>query len=339
MHRRALLVTLAGLSGCTSLVGNPLGGGSGSTTGSGGSGGSGTGTSETVSPEPGETEAPSGQATEATTDVQTPSAAALDRMSVSELLTLSRASLARAVETYASAGRTGSLTGVTAATDTFDPGAVVDHLYGARRAYEAADRQGLPTDVQTEISRLGRAESFLRLSIDAQVLLIEAHDDLEEITTAIEFVDPETARSLADRVDARQERTRQTIAELSNDRYERAVRVVEPLSREEYLAKRDQFSTERTVLEDVHEALPAVVEGVALFARARGRRQSGAPYAAADLSREAEIAFTNGAKALRDVGSQIPRQGQGFAGVVAALRTAADDGRIEAQAFYRDIET
>lgn len=334
MHRRALLVTLAGLSGCTSLVGNPLGGGSGSD----GSGGSGTGPSETASDDSGGTDTDS-ERTNTPAEEQMPSPAALDRMSVSDLLALSREHLSRAVETYADAGRNDSLTGVTAATDTFEPDAIVEQLYGARRAYEAADRQGLSADVQTEIARLARAESFLRLSIDAQVLLVEAHDDLEEIATAIQFVDPETARSLTDRVGARQERTKQTIAELSNDRYERAVSVVDPLSREEYLAKRDQFTAERNVLADVHGGLSKVVEGVALFARARGRRQSGAPYAAADLSREAESAFADGGKSLRDVGGRIPRQAQGFTGVVATLRTATEDRRLEAQAFYRDIET
>lgn len=338
MHRRALLVTLAGLSGCTSLVGNPLGGGSDSTSGSDDSGDSG-GSGTDAPPEQRGTDTASEQTSNAPTETQTPSATALDRMSVSDLLALSREQLSRAVETYTDAGRTDSLTGVTAATERFDPDAVVEQLYAARRAYEAADRQGLPADVQTEINRLAHAASFLRLSIDAQVLLIEAHDDLEEIATAIQFVDPETARSLTDRVGGRQERTKRTIAELSNDRYERAVTVVDSLSRAEYLAKRDQFTAERNVLEDVYEALPKVVEGVALFAQARGRRQSGAPYAAADLSREAESAFTSGSRALRDVGSRIPRHAQGFDGVVATLRTGAEDGRVEARAFYRDIET
>ncbi|AUV81666.1 hypothetical protein C2R22_08365 [Salinigranum rubrum] len=338
MHRRAFLVAVAGLSGCTGLVGNPLGGASEPTGGSEGSGGStsGGGSSETPVPESeGSSDAesagtPAGE--------PTPTAGELRRMSVPDLLALSREQLSRAVEAYSGTGRDGSLTDVTAATDTFDPDPVVDHLYRARRAYEAADRQGLSAEIEDEISQLGRVEEFLRLSIDAQVLLIEAHNDLEGVVTAIEFVDPESARSLTDRAGTRQERTEGTVSDLSNVRYERSVTVVDALSSEAYLAKRDQLRAEADVLADVDEGLSSVVEGVRLFARARGRRQSGSPYVAAELGRDAETAFSRGAKALRDVGSRIPARAQGFGGVVAALRTAADDKRDEARAFYRDIE-
>jgi hypothetical protein len=196
----------------------------------------------------------------------------------------------------------------------------------------------LSAEDKNEIARLGRVEEFLRLSIDAQVLLIEAHNDLEGVVTAIEFVDPESARSLTDRASTRQVRAEGVVSDLSNVRYEQSVTVVDVLSRDRYLAKRDQLRAEADVLGDVDEALSSVVEGVRLFARARGRRQSGAPYVAAELGRDAETAFSRGAKALRDVGSRIPARAQGFGGVVAALRTATDDRRVEARTFYRDIE-
>jgi hypothetical protein len=335
MHRRALLLAVAGLSGCTSLVGRPLGGGSDQ---AGGSSGSDSGSTGTESTGDGGTGAEADEAADPASEPQTPSPAELRRMSVPDLLALSRDNLSRAVETYADAGGDDSLTAVTAATDAFDPGPVVDYLYGARRAYEAADRQGVSTADRAEIDRLGRVEEFLRLSIDAQVLLIEAHNDLEGVVTAIEYVDPETARSLTDRAGARQERASGAVTDLSNSRYERSIRVVDTLSRDEYREKRDQLKAETAVLGDVHEALASVVEGVRLFARARGRRRSGAPYAAADLGRDAATAFDRGGKALRDVGSRIPRQAQGFDGVVASLRAATADGGTEARAFYRDIE-
>jgi hypothetical protein len=338
MHRRALLVAVAGLSGCTGLVGNPLGGGSGSGGSDDSGGATSGGSAETAVPESG-TPGQDGGSADAPSGAETPTDAELRRMSVPDLLALSREQLSRAVEVYVDAGRGGSLTGVTAATDTFAPAAIVDYLYRARRAYEAADRQGLPAEAEEEIARLGRVEEFLRLSIDAQVLLIEAHDDLEGVVTAIDFVDPESARSLADRANARQARAEGTVTDLSNVRYERSVTVVDALSRDAYLAKRDQFDAEVDVLADVVEALAMVVEGVRLFARARGRQQSGAPYAAADLGRDAETAFSRGEKALRDAGGRIPSRARGFSGVVAALRTAADDKRVEVRAFYRDIET
>jgi hypothetical protein len=338
MHRRALLVAVAGLSGCTGLVGNPLGGGSGSGGPDDSGGSTSGGSTETAVPES-DSSGPDGESADTPSGEETPTDAELRRMSVPDLLALSRDQLSRAVEIYVDAGRGGSLTGVTAATDTFAPDAIVDHLYRARRAYEAADRQGLPAETEEEIARLDRVEEFLRLSIDAQVLLIEAHDDLEGVVTAIDFVDPESARSLADRANARQARAEGTVTDLSNVRYERSVTVVDALSREAYLAKRDQFDAEVDVLADVVEALAMVVEGVRLFARARGRQQSGAPYAAADLGRDAETAFSRGEKALRDAGGRIPSRARGFSGVVAALRTAADDKRVEVRAFYRDIET
>ena len=317
MHRRALLLAVAGLSGCTSLVGRPLGGGSDQ---AGGSSGSDSGSTGTESTGDGGTGAEADEASDPASEPQTPSPAELRRMSVPDLLALSRDNLSRAVETYADAAGDDSLTAVTAATDAFDPGPVVDYLYGARQAYEAADRQGVSTADRAEIDRLGRVEEFLRLSIDAQVLLIEAHNDLEGVVTA------------------RQERASGAVTDLSNSRYERSIRVVDTLSRDEYREKRDQLKAETAVLGDVHEALASVVEGVRLFARARGRRRSGAPYAAADLGRDAATAFDRGGKALRDVGSRIPRQAQGFDGVVASLRAATADGGTEARAFYRDIE-
>jgi hypothetical protein len=336
MHRRAVLVAIAGLSGCTGLVGNPLGRGGASTSGSeGSSGGSGGDATGTASPEP--TPAETTEAAHTDVETSTPSAAELRRMSVSDLLVLSRENLSRALETYADAGGGDTLTAVTAATDTFDPEPVVDFLYRARRAYEAAERQGLPAAQQDEIARLGRSEEFLRLAIDAQDLLIEAHNDLEGVVRAIEFVDPETARSLRERARTRHERARAAVAELSNTRYEQSAGTVDALSRDAYRAKRDQLRAETVVLADVSASLPSVVEGVSLFSRAQGRRQSGAPYAAAELGSDAEDAFTAGLTALRNSASRIRPQARGFNGVVSALLTATTDARTAARAFHEEI--
>jgi hypothetical protein len=331
MHRRALLVAVAGLSGCTSLVG----GGSDAPGESGGSGtddatgdddaGDGTPTPGTATPSPTPTE-------------ETPSAAELRRMSVSDLLALARSELAAAVAAYADAGGGDALTAVTAATEGFDAGVVVDHLYGAQRAYEAADRQGLAADQETEISRLGRVQTLLRLSIDTQVLLIEAHDDLEGVVTAVRYLDPETASSLADRAGTRRGRAADAVSELSTTRYEQSVRAVDGLSPEGYVDKRDQFRAETEVLDELREALSSVVEGVRLFARAKGRRTSGAPYAAASLGQDAESAFAAGAADLDAVAAGIPPDGRGFDGVAASLLAVTEEQRAAARAFHEEID-
>lgn len=338
MHRRAVLVAVAGLSGCTGLVGNPLGGGGAPATDSGGSsGGSGGEATDTASPEPTAAESTGGSA-DADVETSTPTSTELRRMSVPDLLSLSRENLSRALEAYADAGGGDTLTAVTAATDTFDPEPIVASLYRARRAYEAADRQGLPAAQQDEIARLGRSEEFLRLAIDAQDLLIEAHNDLEGVVRAVEFVDPETARSLRERARTRQERAKTAVDELSNDRYAQSAGTVDTLSRDAYRAKRDQLRAETVVLADVTASLTSVVKGVSLFSRAQGRRQNGAPYAAAELGSEAENAFTIGIGALRNSANRIRPQARGFNGVVAALLTATTDARTAARALHQDID-
>jgi hypothetical protein len=329
MHRRALLVAVAGLSGCTGLV--PLGGGAGSTGQAGGSAGE-TGDSGNAggSQEGTATATPAGTPSDGT-----PSADALRRMDVPALLDRARDQTDRAVDAYAGDG--GSLTAVTAATTTFDPTPAIEHLYNAQAAYEAANRQGISAEQEQTIQRLRRVKTLLRLAIDAQSLLVQAHIDLEEFVDAVEYVDAESVGSISDRVATRSERATAVVSELSQRRYAQSVGVVDRLSRAEYDDKRLQLETEAEVLDRLFDALGGVIEGVRLLSQARRKRRSGAPYAAARLARDAESRFVRGRTSLDSVAGSIPPQGQGFAAVAAALVAAADDRRVEAREFYEGI--
>lgn len=334
MYRRALLVTLAGLSGCTGLV--PLGGGPepGSTGGSGGSDGSGNGEGS------GEGEAAAGEGTTTpdtagTTTDDPPSAAELRRMDVDELLGRARDRIDRAVDAYA--GNEKPLTAVSAATDSFDPAPAIEQLYRAQAAYEEADRQGIGAEQEQTIQRLRRVNTLLRSAIDVQVLLVEAHADLEAFVTAVEYVDPESAGSISDRIASRRRRASDTVSELSQSRYAQAVGVVERLSRDGYDDKRRQFAAETEVLGGLIDASGKVIEGVTLLSRARAKRRSGSPYAAAELARDAGTAFQRGATALDDVAATVPPDGRGFSDVAAALVTTAEARRHDARELYEGI--
>jgi hypothetical protein len=329
MHRRALLVAVAGLSGCTGLV--PLGGGTGSAGQSSGA------ASDADDPEAsGGSQEGTATATPAGTPSDgTPSAAALRRMDVPDLLDRAREQTDLAVDAYAGDG--GSLTAVTAATDSFDPTPAIEHLYNAQAAYEAANRQGISAEQEQTIQRLRRVKTLLRLAIDAQSLLVQAHVDLEEFVDAVEYVDAESVGSIRDRVASRQERATAVVSELSQKQYAQSVGVVDRLSRAEYDDKRLQLETEAQVLDRLFGALEGVIEGVRLLSQARGKRRSGAPYAAARLARDAETAFVRGRASLDSVAGSIPPQGRGFAAVAAALVTAADDRRVDARELYEGV--
>jgi hypothetical protein len=329
MYRRAVLVTLAGLSGCAGL--SPLGGGSDEASSDpGGTGG------ETPAGEPTGTPAGGAAGTPGTpTATGTPSTAELNRMDVAQLLDLARSLAGQAVTAYV--GGDGSLTDVSASTDTFDPSPVTELLYRAKAAYEAADRQGISAEQEETIQRLRRFEGFVRLAVDAQVLLVGAHTDLEDLVAATDNVEPETAASIPGRVDRRQARTSRAVSELSRTKYARSVGVVDRLSRAEYDDKRLQFETEAEVLGQMVDAVDGVVEGVGLLSRARGRRQSGAPYAAAELARDAEAAFVSGTNAIEEVLGGVSPQGRGFSGVGNDLLSAAEDRRSEARALHVDV--
>lgn len=332
MYRRSLLAAVAGLSGCAGLGSTP-GGGSDQSPPGGGSGDGSTGTAESADGPSNATAAATPAAT--TTPDGTPSPAELGRMDVDELLALAREQAGQAVEAYA--GGSGSLTAVTAATDSFDPSAVIEALYGARAAYEAADRQGLSDDQERAIRLLRRFETVLRLAIDVQVHLGEAHASLVRLVDAIEYVDAETTASLVERTASRQTRAGEALSRLSQDRYADSVGVTDRLTRDEYTAKRRQFGTETEVLGDLVDALEPVVEGVRLLSQARGKRQSGSPYAAATLSRDAETSLSRGRVALDGVASSVPPSGHGFVAISSTLTRTVADQRLEARRFHEDL--
>ncbi|WP_380676850.1 hypothetical protein [Salinigranum sp. GCM10025319] len=334
MYRRALLVSLAGLSGCTGLV--PLGGGPepGSTGGSGGSDGSGNGG------ESGDGEGTTGEGTATsdpggTTTDSPPSAAELGRMDVDELLGRARDRIDRAIDAYAGEGN--PLTAVSAASDSFDPVPVIEHLYRAQAAYEAADRQGIGTEREQTIKRLRRVNALLRSAIDVQVLLVDAHADLEAFVIAVEYVDSESVESIRDRITSRRRRANDGVSELSQSRYAQAVGAVDRLSRGGYDDKRRQFAAETEVIGRLIDASGKVIEGVTLLSRARAKRRSGSPYAAAELARDAGTAFQRGAAALDNVAATVPSDGRAFSDVAAALVTTAEARRRDAQELYEGI--
>lgn len=256
-------------------------------------------------------------------------------MDVAELLDLAKALSGKAVTAYV--GGDGPLTAVSASADAFDPSPVTELLYRAKAAYEAADRQGISADQEETIQRLRQFERLLRLAVDAQVLLVGAHTDLEELVVATDNVEPETAGSIRGRIDRRQVRAGQVVSELSRTKYAQSVGVVDRLSRTEYDDKRLQLETEVEVLGQLVDALEGVVEGITLLARARGRRQSGAPYAAAELGQDAEAAFVRGTNALEDVLGGVSPQGRGFSVVGNDLLSAAEDRRSEARALHVNV--
>jgi hypothetical protein len=334
MYRRAFLVGVGALSGCAG-VHNPFGGDSGSTGGSSG-GGDGDGGSSA----PDETRTSTGAATPTAeaepTPTATPSAAELERMPVTDLFATARAQFTAAVEAYVGDGN--SLVDVSARSDSFEPGPVIDHLHHARRAYEAADRSGLSAEHEATIQELRRFDATMRLLIDAQVLLTEAHTDLEEIVTAIDRVDPETVISLRKRVASRQERATTSVGELSSRRYETAVTALDAVSTAEFTTKRTQLVVETTALGDIDAALPNVADGVELFARARGKRTSGSPYTAAQLSRDAASVLGEGVTDLRSASTGITPPGRGLLPVATDLVTATRDARDAARALTNSIE-
>jgi hypothetical protein len=323
MYRRSLLVAVAGLSGCTGVVPG-VGGGSDD-----GDASTGQGAADDVP-----TVATSTGTATPTPD-GLPSAEDLRGRDVADLLALARDETDRAIEAYVGDGT--SLSSVTAASDAFEASPVIERLYRARAAYEAANRQGISADQEETIVRLRQVGAFLRLAIDAQVLLVEAHTDLEELAAAVEYVEPGTATSIRDRVRSRHERTLDIVSELSQPKYEGAVGVVGRLSREEYDAKRLQFSAEGRVLGKLAGALGGVLDGLRLLSQARGKRRSGAPYTAAELARDAESAFAKGGRELDAVAGEIPAAGRGFAGVTGELVDRTEAARAAAGALHREI--
>lgn len=332
MHRRALLVAVAGLSGCTGLL-NSIRGGGGSGGGNSGGGGGATPTPEADGGTP--TATPTPAPTEEPLLGQSPSDAELSRMGVDELIALARDRTEQAVVEYTGEGQ--SLSAVSAASSSFDPSPVITHLYEARRAYEAANRQGISTANQTTINRLRRADELLRKLIDAQVLHIEAHSDLEQLAAAIERVDSETAGSLWARVGDRQEEAQSVISLLSEPRYERSLTVVEQLSETEYSNKRVQMNAESTTLARLVAALTKVLEGVRTLARAKGRKETGAPYAAAELAREAETVLRRGRNELDSVDASIGERSRGFSDVSRALLASTGAAIRDARELYEGI--
>lgn len=332
MYRRSLLAVVAGLSGCSGL-GSTLGGGSDQSASDGGSGDGSTGTAESVDGPANATAAATPTAT--ITPDGTPSPAELRRMDVDELLALAREQAGQAVEAYA--GEDGSLTAVTAATDSFDPSPVIEALYGARAAYEAADRQGLSRDQERTIQLLRRFETAIRLAIDVQVHLGESHAELVRLVDVIEYVDPETTASVTERAASRRTRADEVISGLSQDQYIGSVDATDRLTRDEFVEKRRQFETETEVLGDLIDALDPVIEGVRLLSRARRKRQSGSPYAAATLSRDAETSFARGTTALDAVANDIPPSGRGFAEVSSKLVQVTADRRLEARQLHEGL--
>jgi hypothetical protein len=332
MYRRALLLSLAGLSGCAGLV--PLGGGPepGPAGGSDSSGGSGDG-DESGGEAAAEGTATSGPA--GTTTEGPPSAAELRRMDVDELLGRARDRIDRAVDAYAGEGK--PLTAVSAASDSFDPVPAIEHLYRAQAAYEEADRQGIGAEREQTIQRLRRVNTLLRTAIDVQVLVVEAHADLEAFVTAVEYVDPESAGSIRDRIASRRRQASDGVSELSQSRYAQAIGVVDRLSRDGYDDKRRQFAAETETLGRLIDASGKVIEGVRLLSRARAKRRSGSPYAAAELARDAGTAFQRGATALDDVVATVRPGGRGFSDVAAALVTTAEARRRDARELYEGI--
>jgi hypothetical protein len=330
MYRRSLLVAVAGCAGC---AGAPFGGGDGSSL----AGGDGTGEDERAGEPIGTATdaAPTASPTPDRRPDDTPSAAELERMDVEELLALARSRIDRAVDAYAGEGE--PLTAVTAAADSFDPSEAIEQLYYARAAYEAADRQGITAEQVEAIRRLRQVEEFLRLAIDSQALLVAAHTDLGSLTEAIEYVDAETVRSIRDRVGSRHEQATDIVSRLSQTRYRRAVTVADRLSRDGYDAKRLQLETETELLQRLVVATAEVLEGVRLLSRARGKRQSGSPYAAASLGKDAERALGRGIAALDGVARNVPPQGRGFSGVIAELLTATEDRRAEARTLHETV--
>lgn len=333
MYRRAFLVAVGGLSGCTGAVPNPFGGDD-SQAGDGPSGGD-SGPSSGGGGTPTGTASPTTTAAEPTATA-TPSETDLQRMRVPELFGIARRQFTAAVDAYAGDG--GSLVDVSARSDSFDPTPAIDHLHSARRAYEAANRPGISAEQQATIQQLRRLDATVRLLIDAQVLLTEAHTDLEEIAAAIEFVDPESISSLTKRVDARQERAARSVAELSSVRYETAVTAIDAVTKAEFTAKRTQLSVETSVLGDVTEALPNVLDGVELFAQAQGSKASGSPYTAARLSRDASSVLGQGVNDLRSAAGGITPPGRGLMPITTELVSVTRTARDAAQAFADAIE-
>jgi hypothetical protein len=334
MYRRALLATVCGLAGCTGAVPNPFGGDGGSGGGSRTSGGGGSTSGDGATATETATRATPTDAP--VTATATPSADDLQRMSVSDLLVTARDNVTAAVTAYAGDGD--ALTDVTARSSSFDPAPVATHLFYARRAYEAADRQGISAEQEATIQALRRIETAIRLLIDAQVLLVEAHDDLEAAVTAIEFADAETVSSLTNRVANRQERATESAAALSRSQYETAVGSVGVLSRTAFVEKRRQLVTEASVLGDVTEAFLPVLAGVRQFARAQGARSSGAPYTAATLSRSAAADLGRGAATLKAAADSIPVRGRSFRPIATELLSVTVEKRDEARAFAVSIE-
>jgi hypothetical protein len=311
MYRRALLVALGGLSGCTGAIPNPLGGDADST----GSDPAGDGPSAAAG-----TDTPTTTATATASDptaTATPSTAELRRLPVADLLVIGRERIDAAVRAYG--GDEGSLTAVTARSDSFDPEPVVTNLYHARRAYEAANRPGVTAEQEATIQQLRRLDAAVRLLIDVQVLLVDAHTDLEEMAAAVELVDPETATSLAKRVGSRQDRTATRVAALSTRQYELSVAAIDELSRPTFVEKQQQLAAETSALGAIDEALPSVVTGVSLLARAQGKRTSGSPYTAATLARDAATDLGRGAADLRAAADRIHRRGRGLLPVAREL--------------------
>lgn len=331
MHRRALLVAVAGLSGCTGIVSNPFAddpeparepsiGGDDSTDAGGADDETATVTATPAEPTPAET----------------PSAADLRGLSVTELLSRAREQIDAAVSAYAGDGD--PLTAVSARSDTFDPAPVVGHLYRARQAYEAANRQGISAEQEATIRQLRRIDGAIRLLIDGQVLLIETHGDLEEIATAIRLVEPETTTSLTNRVSSRQQRIKETGSELTSPRYAQSMGAVESLSKAAFVAKRQQLAAETAVVDGIDDAFPSVLEGVRLFAQAQRKRSSGAPYAAASLSRDAAVVLNRGVNDLSAAAASITPRSQGFTSVTNELVSVTRTQRDAARAFADSIE-
>jgi hypothetical protein len=340
MYRRALLAAVCGLSGCTGAVPNPLGGEAGSNGGSGGgdNGGGGGASAGEDGPSTGTDTPSTASSGEPATATETPSAAELRRLSVPDLLDIARAQITAAVTTFIGDGD--ELTDVTARSGPFDPAPVVTHLFHARRAYEAASRQGISAEQEETIRKLRRLDAAVRLLIDVQVLLTEAHDDLEGVARAIRFVDAETISSLTKRIGSRQQRAAESVAALSRSQYETAVAAstVENLSKTSFVEKRRQLHAETSVLADLNDAFPVVLDGVARFAEAQGARRSGSPYAAARTSREAVTALGRGLTQLRTVSDSVPPRGRALQPITAELVSVTATKRDDARAFADSIE-
>lgn len=326
MYRRTLVISLGGLAGCTGAFDAFRGDGGSSRELSDDERGSDDGSTE---PESTATADSAGESTADTTVVPPPEQ--LARMSVDELLSIAREQASLAVDAYAGEGR--PLTAVRASSDGFEPPAIIEHLYGSRQAFEAADRQGISSTQDATIQRLRTFETLFRLLIDLQVAFIEVHDALVGLQTATEQVSPQSASSLETRITTRRDDVQSSLSNLSVPQYERAVGVTDRLTQTEYQDKQGQFRAELRVLNDLADVLPLVVEGLRLFSKARARRDAGAPYVAADLAREAESSLARATNGLSTVVANAPPAGQSYVPVLNDLIEVTRTTRVAARDY------